>query len=91
MGRIGGDEFAAFVPILEGSQLKQKAEEVSVALDRQYGFDGDSWHITASIGISLAPRDGKDFESLYKKADKALYKTKKHGKNGYTIYGEQMI
>ncbi len=90
LGRIGGDEFAAFVPILEDGQIKQKAEELSVALDRQYGCDGDSWHITASIGISLAPRDGKDFESLYKKADKALYMTKKHGKNGYTVYGEQM-
>ncbi len=61
---------------------------MSVALDRQYGCDGDSWHITASIGISLAPRDGNDFESLYKKADKALYKTKKHGKKRiYSIWG----
>ena len=47
------------------------------------------WQMSASIGVSLFPRDGKDFSSLYQKADCALYKTKKNGKNGFTVYEKE--
>jgi GGDEF domain-containing protein len=41
--------------------------------------------MSASIGVSIAPIDGNDFDTLYQKADAALYQTKQRGKNGYTI------
>ena len=44
--------------------------------------------MSASIGIAVAPRDGSDFETLYKRADEALYRTKERGRNGLTLYGE---
>ena len=34
----------------------------------------------------MAPEAGTEFETLYKNADNALYRTKQHGKNGFTIY-----
>jgi diguanylate cyclase (GGDEF)-like protein len=37
----------------------------------------------ASIGIALYPDNGDDAESLIKEADKAMYKVKKSGKNGF--------
>ena len=39
-----------------------------------------------SIGCSRYPADGTNFTELYEKADKALYKTKRSGKNGFTVY-----
>ena len=89
IGRVGGDEFVAFVPVPSESWAKRKAEVLSRALDREHEQDGKAWHVSSSIGIALAPRDGNDFETLYKNADEALYHTKQRGRNSYTLYGEE--
>ena len=86
VGRIGGDEFAVFIPLASPQQVQDKAEKLLAALRYTY-TDGIVQHqITPSIGIALAPEAGSDFETLYKNADFALYRTKKNGKNNYTIY-----
>lgn len=85
-GRIGGDEFVAFMPFREMSQLQEKIEDLSQALDRDYVIGNLSLHSTASIGAAAAPKDGADFDTLYRNADAALYQTKERGKNGFTIY-----
>ncbi|MEG1895080.1 MAG: diguanylate cyclase [Oscillospiraceae bacterium] len=41
--------------------------------------------ISVSIGIAVAPRNGEDFQSLYKSADDAMYLAKNSGKNNYFI------
>lgn len=89
IGRIGGDEFVAFVSVPDEAWAKRKAEELSRELDRDHTSDGKTWHMSASIGIAFAPRDGSDFETLYKHADQALYRTKEKGRNGLTVYGEE--
>ena len=89
IGRVGGDEFVAFVPVPSESWAKRKAEVLSRALDRDHEWDGKVWHVSSSIGIALAPRDGCDFETLYRHADEALYRTKERGRKGYTLYGEE--
>lgn len=86
LGRIGGDEFAAFIPIPSLEWVELKARELSSALDTVCTDGSFSWKMTASIGISIFPADGSDFASLYRKADAALYQTKKRGKNGFTVY-----
>lgn len=88
LGRIGGDEFVAFVSVPDEQSAERKAAELSLALNNVYSEDGKSWSISASIGVALCPAHGNDYESLYRKADIALYKTKEHGKNGYTVYEE---
>lgn len=85
-GRIGGDEFAVFVPLSIPEQAEEKAVELKAILDTVYEKDGQSWHITASIGAALAPADGTDFDTLYKKADSALYTVKNAGKNNYAFW-----
>ena len=40
-----------------------------------------------SSGIALAPADGRDFGSLYRHADTALYTVKQQGKGGFALYG----
>lgn len=85
-GRIGGDEFAAFVAAKDEEWITKKARELSQALDRTYEDDGLCARITASIGVAVAPKHGNTFEVIYKNADMALYQTKGRGRNGYTIY-----
>ncbi|MCB6367156.1 sensor domain-containing diguanylate cyclase [Intestinibacillus massiliensis] len=87
IGRIGGDEFAAFLPVPDAGWAAKKAEELSRALHVAYESGGMRWEVSASIGVAVAPRDGRDFDTLYRNADAALYCTKKRGKDGYTIFG----
>lgn len=87
LGRMGGDEFAAFIPVADLESVEKKAAELSEALNTECVRGGKVWMMSASIGVSVAPVDGTDFETLYEKADIALYQTKQRGKNGFTIYG----
>lgn len=86
VGRLGGDEFIVFLPISNLHSAQKKASRLLNTLNQEISFEGDCIKISASIGISIAPNDGVDFAELYKKADKALYDSKKKGRNIYTIY-----
>jgi diguanylate cyclase (GGDEF)-like protein/PAS domain S-box-containing protein len=85
LARIGGDEFLI---ILEGLTSPCFVEQVSEKLIYQVAekieFKGEALNIGVSIGISLYPKNGNNFDSLIKVADDAMYVTKKSGKNGYT-------
>lgn len=85
IGRIGGDEFAAFIPIPDIAWAETKAQELADALNIVCTDDTARWNISASIGVSIAPDDGTDFAALYQSADAALYRTKQKGKNGFTL------
>lgn len=86
IGRIGGDEFVAFIRVPSVEWAEQKAEETSRALNKIFTEGGQQWKISVSIGVAIAPKAGTDFETIYRKADYALYETKRRGKNGYTIF-----
>jgi len=92
VGRIGGDEFIAFMKdVRDIEAIRNQAERVCEAIcnirkNRQQGIK-----ISSSIGISVYPEHGMTYEELFQKADQALYYTKGKGKNGYTIYGEKGI
>lgn len=88
LGRIGGDEFAVFIPVTSKALVADKAAELSAALHFNCTDGASCWAMSASIGISMTPDDGADFESLYKKADIALYRIKQNGKNGYAFFQE---
>ena len=82
--RLGGDEFYAFVPITgEKSATKERAENI-IRLVCQEPVDGVK--ITVSIGICQYPMDGETLETLYTRADQAMYHAKKSGKNKYYLY-----
>lgn len=92
LGRIGGDEFCVLLNIPENSQqdylklINEKCTALCDAFHGKYtGADG-SYKISASIGAALFPDDGKSFPELYRKADSALYASKRKGKDTYTIY-----
>lgn len=92
IGRLGGDEFAVCVvydAFDEESLMKfiiKNAERVCAANRREYSDGASTVKISSSIGIAVAPKDGQNFEILYKRADEALYNSKNTGKNKYTLY-----
>ena len=92
-GRMGGDEFIAFCQnVSEEDIIREKAEGINsdiVRAAKELMGDGMSIPIGASIGAVFVPDDGTDFDTLYKKADKALYDVKHAGKHGYAVYTEE--
>lgn len=87
LGRVGGDEFAAFITVSDHKSIEAKARELSKALDIDCTDRMSVWKMSASIGIAVNGAGATDFDTIYCNADKALYQTKQKGKNGFTIYG----
>ena len=91
VGRLGGDEFVLILEGIEGSRFAgQCAAGVLRSLGEVFQVDGRSFHITASIGISLFPGDGDDVQTLLRNADAAMYKSKDEGRNTYGFYTAAM-
>ena len=95
IGRIGGDEFCAYVHNIPADvdfrdYIISKCEEICGAFRNNYiGQDG-KYKVSGSIGIAVFPDNGTSFDELYKASDAALYYSKKHGKDTYTFYDENM-
>lgn len=92
-GRMGGDEFVVFCQhITDEEVIASKAKYINdhiLSSAREFMGDNMNIPIGASIGCALAPDDGRDFMTLFKKADKALYSVKSGGKHGYEIYHDE--
>ncbi|MBR3524579.1 MAG: diguanylate cyclase [Lachnospiraceae bacterium] len=88
-GRIGGDKFMVFANnIVKVENAVRLAEKVEAQVIHAFDDSELEGRVSLSIGIAVCPRDGKDFETLYKHADEALYYVKEHGKASWRIYGE---
>ncbi|SDB07788.1 diguanylate cyclase [Butyrivibrio sp. INlla16] len=89
-GRMGGDEFIAFCQnILDEKIVAEKTRFINEELLKSAKeFMGENMNIPlgASVGAVLAPEEGTDFLTLYKKADKALYTVKQNGKHGHSMF-----
>lgn len=91
VGRIGGDEFFVYLDgMQEGEAVLRKANETCAAFKAPFSHNGISEYVTCSIGVALCPADGTTFETLYQKADAALYAAKRDGKNRIYLYAEGM-
>ena len=86
VGRIGGDEFVAFAPLPDAAAADEKATALVEALRLTVPTDAGTCVISASVGVALATEAGRDFESLYRHADEALYRAKKAGKSRFARY-----
>ena len=95
VGRIGGDEFAAFLSLsndgrkLGRSIIENKAKAICSQIQETYHNRRKSVNVSSSVGVAIYPTAGHDYETLYRNADKALYKIKENGKNAYSIYSEE--
>ena len=62
------------------------ADKLLCELAAPCALDGETFHVTASIGIALFPRDGADGEALLRHADLALYRAKAQGRNRFAFF-----
>ncbi len=90
VSRVGGDEFLVYLAgTARYSTLQFKAEQICKEMSKVYHADnGVDIEISCSVGISISPKDGTDFDSLYKAADIAMYHSKSIGKNTFTFYDD---
>ena len=90
-GRMGGDEFIAFLQnVSDENILKNKTaymnEQLLISAKKLMGNDMQI-PLGTSIGAVFVPEEGRDFQTLYKKADSALYTVKKSGKHNLAVFG----
>jgi diguanylate cyclase (GGDEF)-like protein len=84
LARLGGDEFILVLPELVDRHNAVTLAEKLIKLGRvPFDFCGNEIKSTFSIGIALYPDDGADYETLLDKADTALYKAKRNGRDGF--------
>lgn len=94
LGRIGGDEFCIFInanaPVGQAysAYIHSKCMQLCEAFHSNYTGNDKNYKISISVGVAFFPMHGDSFEKLYRRADRALYTSKKRGKDTYTIYEE---
>lgn len=85
VGRIGGDEFLVYLPEVPcEATVKSKVEQMMQALSCIHPEPNEP-PITCSIGVSVMLRNENNYEALYQAADRALYRQKNSGRNGFTF------
>ncbi len=91
VGRIGGDEFTvSLMDMRDTHGAAAVARTLVRVLNSPFDVDGHSLHISASVGISLFPRDGDTVEALTRSADTAMYEVKEGGKNDFHFSSMEM-
>ncbi|WP_035900234.1 EAL domain-containing protein [Labrenzia sp. DG1229] len=84
--RVGGDEFAIWVPSAKQDQISAQAKQIVERIREPIVVDVAKATIGASVGIAHFPSDGKDRAGLMKAADLAMYDAKKAGKDRFVAY-----
>ncbi|WP_419655532.1 GGDEF domain-containing protein [Desulfosarcina variabilis] len=80
--RYGGEEFAVILPQTGQQEALRLAERIRKRVENRFKKD---LNVTISLGVATCPRVAKSAEALVSKADKALFQSKKRGKNRVTL------
>jgi diguanylate cyclase (GGDEF)-like protein len=81
-GRIGGEEFAIWLPRAELELGTRIAERIRVKLaNSRWDWQGRVWPLSASFGVAACPATSRSIENLPAQADSALYQAKRNGRN----------
>ena len=91
LARLGGDEFAIVqLGCEQPTAAATLARQIIEAVSRPYQVCGHEVMIGASIGIAVAPLDGRSGDQLLHAADLALYRVKSEGRNAYRFFEADM-
>jgi diguanylate cyclase (GGDEF)-like protein/PAS domain S-box-containing protein len=89
--RMGGDEFVVIMKSARNSEdVNQAALRITESLSSPIIIDGRPLITTASIGVSLYPKDGADMGELLRHSDSAMYQAKERGRNNCQVFSPLM-
>jgi diguanylate cyclase (GGDEF)-like protein len=90
--RLGGDEFAIFLSARNGTAaFEAVAERLVIAFRAPFEIDGRAVSGRTSIGVVIAPHDGRTREELARKVDMALYEAKGRGRDRYVRFDASLL
>jgi diguanylate cyclase (GGDEF)-like protein len=91
LARVGGDEFIILLSDIHNPHAAGPvAQRLVDTLAKPIYVSGQKCHVSASIGMTIYPIDGRDTNELIKNADIAMYHAKAMGKNNYQYFANSM-
>ncbi len=91
LARLGGDEFLLLIPdIRVETDAAYVVQKILASFSGPFRAGGQDLRLTASVGVSLFPKDGSDPDTLIKHADAAMARSKEAGRNGYQFFAPEM-
>jgi len=92
IARLGGDEFILLIKDLKNNiDIDKIVQKIISETSKTMNVDSHELNIGVSVGISVYPDDTKSSIELIKKADIAMYNSKKNGKNQYSYFMKEII
>ena len=92
VARIGGNEFIILLDDVGNEKtIISIAQKLLHTLSQPLKIKEYNVYVTSSIGISIYPENGGDFNALLKSADIALYEAKAAGRNNFKIFSQSII
>ena len=89
--RYSGDEFLIFKPDIESmNDLEEFVINIRKIFESPFDINKNDIYITVSIGVSIFPDNGNDFNTLLKNADTAMYRAKSNGKDEWEFFNSEI-
>ena len=90
VARLGGDEFVLLIGQAQATEAQQLAQAVLDLATEAFIAGGHELNVTLSIGVALFPQHGTDFQALQQRADAAMYRAKREGRNRYHFFSRAL-
>lgn len=90
VGRIGGDEFLIMTQNVTSQQLQVMLDALKQQASYEYLTDDGVVTVTISAGFTICEEEHPDYQTMFKRADTAMYYSKEYGKKQYSEYRENM-